>query len=74
MGTVNKQQQSQELEDRLVRLSVNTIKAIRNDSSIPQAVRTQLIRSITSVGANYSEANNAISKADFRHKLYISNY
>lgn len=32
----------------------------------------QLIRSATSVGANYAEASNASSKMDFRNKIYIS--
>lgn len=31
----------------------------------------QFIRSSTSVGANYSEADNAESKADFRHKIAL---
>jgi len=32
---------------------------------------SQLIRSGTSVGANYCEANGASSKKDFRNKIYI---
>jgi four helix bundle protein len=32
---------------------------------------TQLVRSGTSVGANYCEADNAESKKDFRHKIGI---
>lgn len=31
----------------------------------------QLIRSDTSIGANYCEANGASSKRDFRNKIYI---
>ena len=31
----------------------------------------QLVRSVTSIGANYMEANNASSKKDFRNKIYI---
>lgn len=30
----------------------------------------QLVRSATSIGANYMEANNASSKKDFRNKIY----
>ncbi len=33
---------------------------------------SQLLRSSTSVGANYCEANNASSKNDFRNKIYLS--
>ncbi len=32
----------------------------------------QLVRSATSIGANYAEANNAASKQDFRNKIYIA--
>ena len=31
----------------------------------------QLVRSASSIGANYAEANNAGSKKDFRNKIYI---
>ncbi len=33
---------------------------------------TQLVRSATSVGANYSEANNSSSRKDYRNKVHIS--
>lgn len=33
---------------------------------------SQLIRSATSIGANYMEADGAESKKDFKHKLAIS--
>lgn len=32
----------------------------------------QLIRSATSIGANYTEANNASSPVDFRNKIFIA--
>ena len=35
-------------------------------------IKSQLIRSATSVGANYREANAAVSRKDFRNKIYIS--
>jgi len=37
-----------------------------------QSITNQLIRSATSVGANYAEANNASSKTDFRAKIFIA--
>lgn len=40
--------------------------------NIHHSVCDQLIRSATSIGANYSEALNASSKTDFRHKIYIA--
>jgi len=30
------------------------------------------VRAATSIGANYAEANNASSKADFRNKIFIA--
>ena len=32
---------------------------------------SQLVRSATSIGANYSEAQSGISRKDFRAKVYI---
>ena len=32
---------------------------------------TQLIRSATSIGANYMEANSASSRKDFKNKIFI---
>ena len=34
-------------------------------------VRSQLVRSGTSIGANYREANRAISPADFKHRISV---
>lgn len=39
---------------------------------ITKALINQIVRSATSVGANYCEANNASSKKDFRNKAYIA--
>lgn len=38
---------------------------------ISRPILNQLIRSGTSVGANYMEANNASSKRDFRNKIFL---
>lgn len=39
---------------------------------IPYSIIDQVVRSATSIGANYSEALNASSKTDFRNKIYIA--
>src|SRR5689334_2830157 len=41
-------------------------------AGVPGSVIDQLVRSATSVGANYGEARGAESRADFLHKLQIS--
>lgn len=61
------------LEERTARFSENIIvlckKVPKNMIVIP--IIDQLIRSGTSVGANYYEANGASSKKDFRNKILI---
>jgi four helix bundle protein len=45
-------------------------KNIKQDA-ISRPMISQLVRSATSVGANYAEANAASSRKDFRNKIYI---
>lgn len=63
-----------DLEERTTKFSEGVIdlliKISRNDITSPMI--SQLIRSATSVGANYHEANGASSKKDFRNKISIS--
>ena len=40
-------------------------------TEINRNIISQLIRSATSIGANYCEANNASSKKDFKNKIFI---
>lgn len=40
-------------------------------NNISSPLINQLVRSSTSIGANYCEANNASSKKDFRNKVFI---
>lgn len=42
-----------------------------NKNSITFSLIDQLIRSGTSIGANYSEANGASSRKDFKNKIFI---
>lgn len=61
------------LENRTLAFSNNLIdfcrKLQKNLFTIP--LTTQLIRSGTSIGANYQEANGASSRKDFGNKIYI---
>ena len=41
------------------------------DNTINRPLITQLVKSGTSVGANYEEADGALSKRDFMHKICI---
>lgn len=62
-----------DLEDRTIRFSENLIifckLCPKNVITIP--LIDQLLRSGTSMGANYCEANGASSKKDFRNKIFI---
>jgi len=42
-----------------------------NKSIINESIIKQLIKSATSVGANYCEANGATSRKDFKNKIHI---
>lgn len=62
-----------DLEERTARFGERVIlfcKSIpRNQINNPLV--TQLVRCSTSIGANYSEADDAESRQDFRHKIGI---
>jgi len=49
---------------------VRFYKSVRQDA-ISRSIVNQIVRSGTSIGANYMEANAASSKRDFRNKIYI---
>jgi len=63
-----------ELQQRLFKFSLEVIKEVRNlpVSTEFKVVSYQLLKSATSVGANYEEAQGAVSKADFSNKVAIS--
>lgn len=60
-------------EERLRLFAVSVINFCKsiNESTITRPIVSQLIRSSTSVGANYVEANSASSRKDFRNKVFI---
>ncbi len=68
------QNKLQDLEQRTVSFSVSVVNKCGKYSKNPtlQSLISQVIRSATSIGANYAEANNASSKADFKNKIYIA--
>lgn len=62
-----------DLEERTARFGEDVIDLckISRQDLITKPIINQLVRSGTSVGANYLEANGASSKKDFRNKIYI---
>ena len=61
------------LEERTAIFGEDVIKLCRTtkNDNLTSPILNQLIRSGTSVGANYMEANGASSKKDFRNKIFI---
>ncbi len=62
-----------DLEERTARYGEDVIEfcqTIKPDG-ITKPIINQLIRSATSIGANYMEANGASSRLDFRNKIFI---
>ncbi|KKQ66702.1 MAG: hypothetical protein US86_C0004G0020 [Candidatus Daviesbacteria bacterium GW2011_GWA2_38_24] len=61
------------LEERTAKFGEIIIDFCRSLKHTPISlpVITQLIRSTTSIGANYMEANGASSKKDFQNKIFI---
>lgn len=63
-----------DLEERMAKFGEEIIIFCRglNVDHVSRPIVTQLVRSATSIGANYCEANNASSKKDFRNKVHIA--
>ncbi len=62
-----------DLEERTAKFGEEIIifsKGVLRDE-ICRPLISQIIRSATSIGANYMEANQASSKRDFRNKIHI---
>ncbi len=62
-----------DLELRTLNFGKNICALCRiiNRDPLMRPVASQLIRSATSIGANYCEANGASSRRDFRNKIHI---
>lgn len=62
-----------DLEERLERFGEEVIEFCKKipPSAITTPIISQTVRSATSMGANYMEANCASSRKDFRNKIFI---
>jgi len=62
-----------DLEERTAKFGENIIDFVKrlSENTINKPLISQIIRSATSIGANYMEANQASSKRDFRNKIHI---
>ena len=66
-------QKTYDLEERTFKFAKATLAFLKciDKSMANQEFARQLIRSSSSVGANYLEANNFLGKKDFTHKIGI---
>ena len=62
-----------DLEERTAKFGESIIRLCRRikQDTISTPLIRQIVRSGTSIGANYMEANGASSKKDFRNKIFI---
>ncbi len=62
-----------DLEERTTKFSKEIILLVKTITitQLNQNIINQLLKSATSIGANYREANNASSKRDFANKISI---
>jgi len=63
-----------EIQTRMINFGAEILQLINplKDAGVPGSVIDQLVRSGTSVGANYAEARSAESHPDFLHKLRLA--
>lgn len=64
---------SLQLEQRTKSFALDVIRIAAGLPWSPEGkvLRGQIVRSATSIGANYREAERAVSKADFSHKISL---
>lgn len=71
MATTNNYRNLEERTTEFAKRIIHLCKALPNDR-ITNRLVDQIIRSAGSVGANYREANEALGKKDFVHRLRIA--
>jgi len=62
-----------DLEERTAKFGEDVIEFAKllEKSIVNNVLIGQLVRAATSIGANYAEADGAVSKKDFRHKISL---
>lgn len=70
---IDSNQNKYDLEERTGKFGEDVIKLCKaiKISIYTEPIIKQILRSATSIGANYMEANGASSKKDFCNKIYI---
>ena len=73
VGTLEVRERTYDLEERTAQFGEAVIDFVKTVPVSPLTSRliSQLVGAATSVGANYCEADDAVSRKDFRHKISI---
>ena len=71
---MSKNQKEYDLADRTTNFAVEVIALTKKlpGNAVGDPIKRQLVKSGTSIGANYAEADCAESRKDFRHKIGIA--
>lgn len=74
MINAKRTKKSYDLEERTAKFGEEIIKFVNSieKNVITLSIISQLVRSGTSIGANYCEADDAESRKDFKHKIGIA--
>jgi four helix bundle protein len=62
---------SRKIEDEMLDYEVAVVK-FAETQNLPNRIFEQVTASVTAIGANYAEAQDASSKKDFINKIYIA--
>ncbi len=62
---------TKQIVEEMLDLSVEVIRYAQ-ESKVNRSIQDQVTRAVTSIGANYTEAQDASSKKDFLNKIYIA--
>ena len=70
---MNELRHKYDLEERTKSLAISVIVLFRSQTLdyMDRSIVVQLLRAVTSVGANYCEASECITRKDYRHKISI---
>ena len=62
-----------ELERRTKKFAVDVIRFVAkfDRTAVARVITSQLLKSATSIGANYREANRSLSRREFTHKVTL---
>jgi four helix bundle protein len=70
---INPNDKKYDLEERTAKFAEEVLRFLKAipETTINRTIIIQLVKSVTSIAANYCEADGAESKKDFKHKIAL---